>query len=545
MLPSIADVLALPVVRRGGPRVVAGERGLSRRVRWAHAAEISDVARLLREGDLVLTTGIALPGDDAGLSAYVDDLAAARASGLAIELGRRWREEAPAAMVEACETTGLPLVTFGREVRFAAVTEAVGALAVDTQLAELRAADLVHRTFMALSVAGAGAAEILAEVRRMCGFPVVLESSRHQVLSYDLGNEDPADLLADWEERSRAVTPDERTTYDEQAGWLVTVVGARGDDWGRLIILCPESPQERHLVLAERGASTLALQRLAARDRESLERQTHRTLLTALTAGGPVDQDVITRSAAMGVPLTNRRLLAVVVRPQADPAAAAPVHAVEETLRDLAEITAGAARIAGVAALVGALDDESVSALISLRPGATDTAVADRLARGIHRAAKAAPRPVPVLIGAGTTVETTIAAGRTLTEAAHVTAAARRAPRQRPCHRLEDVRLRGMLHLLGDDDRLAGFVERELGPLDDYDRAHGTTLMESLRVYVTNGANKAAAAAAIHLSRAAFYERLARVERILNVDLSDPESAMSLHVAMLARDVVGGSGRAG
>ena len=53
-------------MRHGSPRLVAGEDGLDRPVRWVHVAEVPDIATLLRGGELVLTTGIGLPADDAG-----------------------------------------------------------------------------------------------------------------------------------------------------------------------------------------------------------------------------------------------------------------------------------------------------------------------------------------------------------------------------------------------------------------------------------------------------------------------------------------------
>ena len=60
MLPTVAQVLEMDAVRAGEPQVVAGEESLGRAVRWVHAIELPDAARLLRGGELVLTTGIAL-----------------------------------------------------------------------------------------------------------------------------------------------------------------------------------------------------------------------------------------------------------------------------------------------------------------------------------------------------------------------------------------------------------------------------------------------------------------------------------------------------
>jgi PucR family transcriptional regulator, purine catabolism regulatory protein len=105
-------------------------------------------------------------------------------------------------------------------------------------------------------------------------------------------------------------------------------------------------------------------------------------------------------------------------------------------------------------------------------------------------------------------------------------------------HRLEDVRLRGLLHLLRDDARLQTFVEREVGPLLAYDDRHGTALVGLLRGYLDHGRNKSAAADAAHLSRPAYYERLHRIERVLGVDLDAVESCLSLHVALLAREAM-------
>src|ERR1700761_3917707 len=115
LLPSLSDVLALDVCRRGQPAVLAGADRLSTPVRWVHAIELTDVARLLRGGELVLSTGIALPDDERLLAAYIAELAGIGGAGLAIELGRRYAGTLPAALVAAARSAGLPLIAFHRE----------------------------------------------------------------------------------------------------------------------------------------------------------------------------------------------------------------------------------------------------------------------------------------------------------------------------------------------------------------------------------------------------------------------------------------------
>src|ERR1700759_1794734 len=90
VLPTLADVLALETVRRGWPEVLTGPDRLAVPVRWVHAIEQADAARLLHGGELVLSTGIALPDETEPLADYDAGLAAAGVSGLAVELGRRY-----------------------------------------------------------------------------------------------------------------------------------------------------------------------------------------------------------------------------------------------------------------------------------------------------------------------------------------------------------------------------------------------------------------------------------------------------------------------
>src|SRR5438445_661674 len=75
MAITVASALELEVLRGGLPEVVAGARSLDRRIRWAHAAEVPNIAALLRGGELVLTTGVRLPSGEAGIARFVSELA--------------------------------------------------------------------------------------------------------------------------------------------------------------------------------------------------------------------------------------------------------------------------------------------------------------------------------------------------------------------------------------------------------------------------------------------------------------------------------------
>ncbi|TDD27929.1 PucR family transcriptional regulator [Kribbella turkmenica] len=169
--------------------------------------------------------------------------------------------------------------------------------------------------------------------------------------------------------------------------------------------------------------------------------------------------------------------------------------------------------------------DRDVRVLLSCPRSADADRLVDNLAANIARRH-------PVTIAAGRPAAKTAEIDRTLNEAQQVVESVDPDATDRTVHRLEDVHLRGLLTLLGDDERLRLFVARELDPLRDH-----PVLLDAVRALVRHPTSKSEAAASLHLSRPAFYDRLAKAERLLGVDLDDPDIRVSLHVALVANDL--------
>ncbi|MGH9102020.1 MAG: PucR family transcriptional regulator [Acidimicrobiales bacterium] len=529
MLPTVAEVLLLDVVRHGRPRLLAGKEATSNPVRWVHVSELADIAHLLRGGELVLTTGVALPEDPGALARYVSDLAEVQVAGLVVELGRRFRGSLPPAMVGSAERATLPLIALSREVAFVRVTEAVHGRIIDSHLEELRRSEALHAVFTELSLEGATASEVLAQVARLGRAPVVLEDLAHQVVAIDPADRDPGDLMEGWEGRSRAAVSSNRVDYLPEAGLLVSRVGARGEDWGRLVLVCDEPPSVTERMLVERATTALAFGRLIERDRASVRRQAERTLLAAILEHDSPDQEVTARSRALGVPMQGRQLVGVTACLPAtgtrDPAE------VQSATSALAESVTRSTRRGEVPTLIGVLEAGVVSAVVSLSLGADVDDALLALARRVRDGSSDPP-----VVAAGSVGQSVSELRRSLRESRQVLDVARDHAGERAYHRLGDLGILGLLHLLRDDPRLQSFVERQLGPLLARELPERARLLQALSAHFGANGNKSTAAARAHVSRSVLYERLARVEAMLGVDLDDPQQAVSLHVAMLSLD---------
>jgi purine catabolism regulator len=274
----------------------------------------------------------------------------------------------------------------------------------------------------------------------------------------------------------------------------------------------------------------------------------HATLINAILAQAHADPDeVAVRARALGIPVTGRRLLTAVIRF----ATSGSGLSAQAQVLEVAEAMADACRAEHIPALVGSVDEGRAAALLSLDERADPDGVLAAVCaatrqrfrhRARHMAGAAEQDPV---IGIGSPAASMGEVRRSLLEAQQVADAAAQAPSAadvQPFYRLADLRLRGLLHLLAGDARLATFVDRELGPLLGYDAARGTDLTGVLAAYLAAGGNKAEAAVAAQLARPTLYERLRHIERILGVSLDSAESRSSLHVALLSRRAAGSTG---
>ncbi|HUJ06688.1 MAG TPA: PucR family transcriptional regulator ligand-binding domain-containing protein [Streptosporangiaceae bacterium] len=551
MLPTVADVLRLEPVRRGAPRVLAAADRLDQPVRWVHVIELAEAGHLLRGGELVLSTGIALPPDADGLARYVAGLAAAGASALTVELGSRYVRELPRALVSAAAARRLPLIVLERETQFIAITEAVHAQILDAQVAELRAAQRLDRVFSELAAAGASQDEIVGQASALAGAPVILADLAHRVLACAAAGREAGSLLDGFAARSRALRAPGRVGLDQATGWLVAAVGARGQDWGRLVFVLPGPPDAATPVLAERAATTLALARLVA-DRgagHSPERAAHRSVLAAMVGSGYADPaDLHARVVALGVPLAGRALLPVVagLRPRSPgtpggghgPVVAGP--GADVTAAAAADALAAVCQDLALPAICGPLGDRRAAALIALPPEADpDLILADLAAR----LRPGSPRWIEAL-GAGPLVTGLDQFGAALREADEVAGAAARYCPDLPFARLADLRLAGLLYQLRDDPRVAAFAEGQIGPLLAHDAQTGAGLVGLLACYLNAGGSKARAAAHAGIARPTLYERLRQIEQVLGIRLDDPGARLALHAALLALELDRGRGDA-
>ncbi|PPK71250.1 PucR family transcriptional regulator [Actinokineospora auranticolor] len=528
MYPTVADVLATPAVQVGDPRVRAGEEHLDRPVRWVHVSEIADVEGTLEGGELLLSTGIVPRAPGADLTAYVTRLRDAGAAALVVELGRLL-PALPEPMVRTARRLGFPLVELRRAVRFVEITEAVHARILHAGHERLRFTEKVNEVFTTLTVEGARVEEILAQASALGGHPVVLEDLAHHAVAFS-GTTRAGELLRDWESRSRLAVAGAETAVAGPERWLCAPVGPRRGRWGRLVVpfAVAESDVDRAVAVLERAADTLAITRMLQGEGRDVALDAHGGLLRDLLAGQVTDE-AATNARLRALGLRSGRAYAVLVL-----AVGAPGSPSAEVDQAALGAAAATARAQGRAALTGVTAPGRVAVVFSC-PAETDEPAA---VRSFLAAMTQNPLlPKGTIAAAGTPATRLTGLSAALEEATHVADAVAADPArvgERDVYRGRDLGARGLLWSLRADPRLHQFAELQLHPL----LAHrgGADLLDLLRAYLSTNGNIADLARRLHVSRPAVYARLTRLTDVLGRDLTDPETRLSLYLAVLAHD---------
>ncbi|MEY9995579.1 purine catabolism regulator [Streptomyces sp. V4I8] len=505
---SVRQVLTLERVLAGEPEVVAGAGQLDRPVRWVHVAEAPDVGVMLSGGEMVLTTGVLLAGDEDKQAEYIRSLHRAEAAAVVLGLGRAFPAP-PEVMRRAAERCGLPMVVLHRPFPFAELTEEVQCRLVRRKFAAVSLSEAVRTALTGLITAGAPLQRLLDEVAAHSACPVVVTNLAHRVLATAGERSAVDDVLRDWERIAR------QAGGSEGDGWIRAELGGRGERWGQIMLCGHRGDTATGRLLADRAAEALVLHRmLGGASAQTWEEQSAQSLLTDLVSGVVPARQLLPRARAAGLPVNRRAFVPLVVR---DGEAAQ----LERVLRLL-----------GLSGIVAELADGATAVLLSLARDQDAGVLTANLAARV-RAESGGPRTVVAAADARTAWDDVPAGLREAQHVADAVADSSAALDLPAVVRLKDVHLRGLIRLLRDDPQVQSFAERELdGLLSGADE----DLLAVLRTYLASGRNKSRTAQLHHVSRPALYRRLEAIQGRLGVDLDDFEQAASVHIALLAHD---------
>jgi purine catabolism regulator len=522
-------------------RVAAGEANLDAPVRWVHISELPDPTPWLSGGELLLTTGMAL-GTAKKQRDFVVALADHGLAGIGFGTGFA-HAEVPAAMVEAAESRGLPLLEIPYELPFIAVTEQAFTRLVNEQYALLQRSIAAQERLQRIVLSERGLASIVAALASLVGGTALVFDGRGELQAQHTFGRELGDAalreLGD-ELRERARHGDTREFSPSGAGLAPRALA--------LPVAAPDAapggPPQAWLVAAKDGGglaeidrlilhqavTVIALELLRRRVADSTERRLAGDVLSAAIDGELEGAELSRRLEPFGL---GGRVTTLVFAPG-------------ERGADVCE-----------AVLAETLRSESVSALVAqhgryvcaLMPGFPDDELFE-LGERVRR--RVAQETGEVAAGAGRVVAAARAReswheARFAVEAREMsapgggdsarngTAEGAEAPTLATYRDLGSFQL---LLSLQDSDALALFCDSLLGPIESGEGHYGGELMRSLEAFIECNGQWEAAARRLYCHRHTLRYRIRKVEELTGRDLGSARDRIEFWLALRGREIV-------
>lgn len=521
----VSDVLALEPLLRGLPEILSGESRLDQPVRWVHVGEQRFIASLLREGDLLLTTGMGLPPDAAARAEFIDDLADRGVVGMVIELGAVI-PEIPREMVAAAQRRSLPLIALHRQIPFIEVTELAHARLIGIRQIEMEHAEVARRRFHAALLEGTGVKGVVDALEEVVRNPVLLEQHGRGLVAHLSSGFSDAALFGSWEacRRQDPGAPPMETAK-------IRLRAHEREPWGTLYVLAMNTSLARlDTLVVERAADAISIAISWDSHRTSMSLDRRSAFLAAILDPDQSDLQesvLIERAADLGFGRQSPWLLPIVLT---DPEAA--VTDERQSAVDLQVWRSVRER----------LERANVSSLAGFVGAGREMAIVVGMRSENDRAATA--QTVATMVGTADSRQTVVAVGpatrqwrdlrECFAETREAASAARFAP-HRPWHDATAPDIDRLLWSLKDSPQVRAFVRRRIGAVLDHDRANDTHLLDTLIAFCEHGGNITETAAALFVRRQSLYKRLQKLETLLGGPVTSADVRLGVELALRLR----------
>ncbi|MGC2941779.1 MULTISPECIES: PucR family transcriptional regulator [unclassified Brevibacterium] len=520
---TLDEILQFEPLLQAQAEVLVGGESLDNAVVWVHICEMESLAHIFDGGELLLTQGRGIPRTPRRQRAWVQALADAGVSGVAIERGHVL-DEVPAAIVEQAAACSLPLIHMQRPAYFIEITRAVHSVIIGSQHDASMRVEEFSRRLARLMMAGGGLQEALDEVASALSHPVALTGPNH-FLEFVSPRNDPGDTAGyDWRRHTKhdhdlSGSKGACVTMQDGGRCLHRAIVFRGEIWGCLHVLLGDwEPNDLLFRVLDQAAISLGLSHAVQQNLNSVGTDYRSEIIHELiTTTKSSANDLQRRLHWLGLdPFQSLRVVL-----------AAPIDSVNENraianerrrfgaLQALGEDFRDAL---GPGAVVGYLDD-MVVALVA------DDGSLESLGAWVEN------EKTMAIIGASGQ-SSSVHLVRARKEANEAVLYAQESGQGAGLYWAERLVLQRALLKLNEDGTLNRLVEQELEPILDYDERAQTSLLLTLEAYFDCVGRRNEMAQVLHVDRRTVHHRMARISELIGETFDQSDKQLSLHIAV-------------
>ena len=545
---TVGQILELPILKDA--RLLAGEAGLDRRVTSVTVGEVPDIADWLSGGELVLSTMFAVKGDLERQREFCRRVMLAGAAALFVKT-TRFVENIPAEIIDLATKRKFPIVEVPQGLRWTRLMQDATELIINRQASQLEQSQAIHRSLLGVVIRGGGWKELAEEASRLLERPVFVVDVSLELLATSPGLPLPAPALVESLQRPEirslfaSLGTGEKLFRVDEEGLPAMLVYPIVSSHKRLGYLCAVSddaePSAMEMLVLEHSATIAALE--MAQDRVRFETEVRLKgdfVDDVITGGERAGDSLLRRGAFLGCDLSQGSAVLLL---GVDEFGGSDAH------KNLAqgELEASIERFfTQVSRYVSAKEPSS---LASLKSGqivvfvcgktARDPEALRRLAVVIQELGRAAGG-LSVSAGISGFVSDPIQMDRGYQEALVALKVARKLHGPGASLHFNDV---GTYRLLldiweRDPEQIRSLYDETIGPVDQYDQANGTQLVQTLAVFFKHNESLTKTAAELYAHRHTIRYRLEKIAEISGLSVFDTEHKERMGLGLKARSLL-------
>lgn len=537
---TVKEAIERPLFR--GAKVVAGEGGLNRRVRWVHILEISNIDELIHGEEMILTTGIAFQTDCFDFVRYIEQLVKQNVSCLCIELGKSFRE-VPEEMIETANFHQFPLIIFPNTVRFVDITQDLHSIIINRHHKMLKELESISRAFHRLTLTSQGVVNVLK---------LLHSSTQAQIMYYPL-QEKPYFIptLSASEEQSllrhvawklERLMEEESDMENELYQWqyhdkvvIAQPAGAFGKTWSYIVMFLDHPPQEYDYLILDSAALSISQDLLRIRYIEERRLYTENLWVDDLLHVRIYDEKPI--KALLGADfkkIEHASFRVCLIEFDSIKLRQKEMKGFDQSLDiHLSLVVRSVFEQHSFLPLITMKNNQITVIAIDLNASRSSKVALQQVLKSIQTILmENQPDSDKLLIGVGGEYTGLKNAHLSYQEAIHTMALI-------PCFDkrelfFEEIGVFQLLFNIHDKTVLRRFVDRYLGPLIEYDKTRGSELLQTLKVYLDHDGSKQIAAQKLFIVRQSLYYRLDKISELLGEGYMNSENRLALQVALRA-----------
>ncbi|SFE44375.1 purine catabolism regulatory protein [Lentibacillus persicus] len=505
-------------------RVIAGEKGLNKTIKWTHIIETDNFDTLLNGGELVLTTGTGL-NLDSSLETY-KRLIDKDVAGICIEIGPHFTM-LPKEIKQFADDHHFPVIAFETVVKFVEITQKLHTHIINQHHQMLHEISDLTKEFNELSLAPNGILKILQKLNGQFKSHALFITDEGKAYYYPPESKTFIESLASYVQNYPIGTLYDNTVEVAHQTFALTPVNVVGQNWGYLCLQVTEtSPDEYLFTLLDRAAMAIAQILLRNRTIEERKLNVEDELVQNLLLGKPYNPDELKTI----LPSSRKQLNFRVFICQNNHASATNTNEGWDELKVQQSMS-----IRSLFERYGFYPAISVKkneiAVISFFNEKQDKSAAAKFTE-ITSECKQIPNINPQNIGVSGRHQDLSKFMRAYKEANEVLYL-------NDYYDLEDslyehIGVYRLLFQLQDNQLLESYIDDYIGPLLRHDAEMNTDLLTTLETYLTFNESKKETANRLFIVRQTLYHRLEKIEELLGKDYLEPGNRLATELAIKA-----------